>query len=102
MSATELPAPARRAKVTALPPRRLVILGATGSIGGSTAEVIAGAPGLFEVEAVVLTHPEVVECAAVARVASRQGSPPAGKPPQFTTTRSRPTDISIASVPAWA
>jgi 1-deoxy-D-xylulose-5-phosphate reductoisomerase len=37
----------------ALPPRRLVILGATGSIGGSTAEVIAGAPGLFEVEAVV-------------------------------------------------
>ena len=53
MKATELPAPARSRKVTASPPRRLVILGATGSIGGSTAEVIAGAPGRFEVEAVV-------------------------------------------------
>lgn len=35
------------------PPRRLVILGATGSIGRSTADVIGDAPGLFEVEAVV-------------------------------------------------
>ncbi len=34
-------------------PRRVVILGATGSIGQSTADVIAGAPGWFEVEAVV-------------------------------------------------
>lgn len=34
-------------------PRRLVILGATGSIGRSVAEVIAGAPGRFCVEAVV-------------------------------------------------
>lgn len=34
-------------------PRRLVILGATGSIGRSVADVIAGAPGRFAVEAVV-------------------------------------------------
>lgn len=34
-------------------PRRIVILGATGSIGQSTADVISGAPGRFEVEAVV-------------------------------------------------
>jgi 1-deoxy-D-xylulose-5-phosphate reductoisomerase len=34
-------------------PRRLTILGATGSIGRSTAQVIREAPGLFEVEAVV-------------------------------------------------
>ena len=34
-------------------PRRLVILGATGSIGRSVAEVVAGAPGRFAVEAVV-------------------------------------------------
>ncbi|MFN3890558.1 MAG: 1-deoxy-D-xylulose-5-phosphate reductoisomerase [Beijerinckiaceae bacterium] len=34
-------------------PRRIVILGATGSIGQSTADVISGAPGWFEVEAVV-------------------------------------------------
>ncbi|MEN9708080.1 MAG: 1-deoxy-D-xylulose 5-phosphate reductoisomerase, partial [Pseudomonadota bacterium] len=34
-------------------PRRLVILGATGSIGRSTADVIEGAPGAFQVEAIV-------------------------------------------------
>lgn len=34
-------------------PRRVVILGATGSIGQSTADVISGAPGLFDVVAVV-------------------------------------------------
>jgi 1-deoxy-D-xylulose-5-phosphate reductoisomerase len=34
-------------------PRRLTLLGATGSIGRSTADVIAGAPGRFDVEAVV-------------------------------------------------
>ena len=34
-------------------PRRLVILGATGSIGRSTADVIEGAPGSFQVEAIV-------------------------------------------------
>ena len=33
-------------------PRRLVILGATGSIGRSTADVIEGAPGAFQVEAI--------------------------------------------------
>lgn len=33
-------------------PRRLVILGATGSIGRSTADVIDGAPGSFVVEAI--------------------------------------------------
>ena len=42
------------AAVPAAPtPRKVVILGATGSIGKSTADVILGAPGLFEVEAVV-------------------------------------------------
>ncbi|MDP2354639.1 MAG: 1-deoxy-D-xylulose-5-phosphate reductoisomerase [Beijerinckiaceae bacterium] len=34
-------------------PRRIVILGATGSIGQSTADVISGAPGWFDVVAVV-------------------------------------------------
>ncbi len=34
-------------------PRRLVILGATGSIGQSTAEVIEASPGAFTVEAIV-------------------------------------------------
>lgn len=34
-------------------PRRLVILGATGSVGRAVARVIAANPGLFEVEAVV-------------------------------------------------
>lgn len=53
MRATEPAAPARRAQDPTSPPRRLVVLGATGSIGTSTAEVIADAPDLFEVEAVV-------------------------------------------------
>jgi 1-deoxy-D-xylulose-5-phosphate reductoisomerase len=47
-------------------PRRIVILGATGSIGQSTADVISGAPGLFEVEAVVGGR-DVVSLARVAR-----------------------------------
>lgn len=47
-------------------PRRVVILGATGSIGQSTADVIAGAPGWFEVEAVVGGR-DVATLAAVAR-----------------------------------
>ncbi len=42
---TRAPAPGR--------PKRLVILGATGSIGRSTADLIEGAPQSFEVEAVV-------------------------------------------------
>lgn len=46
-------------------PRRVVILGATGSIGQSTADVIAGAPGWFEVEAVVGGR----DAAALARIA---------------------------------
>jgi 1-deoxy-D-xylulose-5-phosphate reductoisomerase len=36
----------------ATPPKKLTILGATGSIGRSTEAVIAGAPGVFEVVAV--------------------------------------------------
>ena len=46
-------------------PRRVVILGATGSIGQSTADVIAGAPGWFEVEAVVGGR----DAAALAKIA---------------------------------
>ena len=48
-------------------PRRVVILGATGSIGQSTADVILGAPGLFEVEAVVGGR----DVAALAKIAHR-------------------------------
>jgi 1-deoxy-D-xylulose-5-phosphate reductoisomerase len=70
MRATELPAPARHAKVMTSPPRRLVILGATGSIGRSTAEVIADAPGQFEVEAVVGGR----DAQALARVAIALGA----------------------------
>jgi 1-deoxy-D-xylulose-5-phosphate reductoisomerase len=47
-------------------PRRVVILGATGSIGQSTADVIAGAPGLFEVVAIVGGR-DVVALAKMAR-----------------------------------
>ncbi|HWG03413.1 MAG TPA: 1-deoxy-D-xylulose-5-phosphate reductoisomerase [Beijerinckiaceae bacterium] len=53
MRGSELTAPVRRDETSDFGPRRLIILGATGSIGGSTADVIAGAPGQFEVEAVV-------------------------------------------------
>jgi 1-deoxy-D-xylulose-5-phosphate reductoisomerase len=56
MPVTAIPASASAPVATfdpAAAPRRLVILGATGSIGQSTADVIAGAPGRFEVEAVV-------------------------------------------------
>lgn len=51
-------------------PRRLVILGATGSIGVSTADVIAGAPGAFAVEAVAGGR----DGAALARMAIRLGA----------------------------
>lgn len=46
-------------------PRRIVILGATGSIGRSTVDVISGAPGRFGVEAVVGGR----DAAALARIA---------------------------------
>jgi 1-deoxy-D-xylulose-5-phosphate reductoisomerase len=42
----------RAAEIGAIGPRRLSILGATGSIGGSCAQVIAAAPGAFAVVAV--------------------------------------------------
>ncbi|MDB5642545.1 MAG: dxr [Hyphomicrobiales bacterium] len=51
-------------------PRRLVILGATGSIGRSTADVIEGAPGGFVVEAVAGGR----DGAALARMAIRLGA----------------------------
>jgi 1-deoxy-D-xylulose-5-phosphate reductoisomerase len=43
----------RHAAVASRAPRRLVVLGATGSIGRSVAELVADADGQFEVEAVV-------------------------------------------------
>ncbi len=43
-----------------------------------------------------------VECAAVARVASRHSVPAAGAAPTLTISRSRPIDSSKASVPACA
>lgn len=51
-------------------PRRLVILGATGSIGRSTADVIEGAPGGFVVEAVAGGR----DGASLARMAIRLGA----------------------------
>lgn len=51
-------------------PRRLVVLGATGSIGRSTADVIAGSPGSFEVEAVAGGR----DGAALARMAIELGA----------------------------
>ena len=51
-------------------PRRLVILGATGSIGRSTADVIEGAPGGFRVEAIAGGR----DGAALARMAIRLGA----------------------------
>jgi len=48
--AQTIPSAGRRAERAA--PKRVVILGATGSIGRSCAQVIAGAPGRFEVAAV--------------------------------------------------
>jgi 1-deoxy-D-xylulose-5-phosphate reductoisomerase len=44
---------ARREIAADTAPRRLVILGATGSIGRSCADVILGSPGRFQVEALV-------------------------------------------------
>jgi 1-deoxy-D-xylulose-5-phosphate reductoisomerase len=57
----QIPAP----KVSSQP-KRLTILGATGSIGNSTAEVIAASPGCFEVEAVA-AGADAVALAAIAR-----------------------------------
>ncbi|MFM2442977.1 MAG: 1-deoxy-D-xylulose 5-phosphate reductoisomerase, partial [Pseudomonadota bacterium] len=54
----------------AVAPRRLVILGATGSIGRSTADVIEGAPGGFVVEAVAGGR----DGASLARMAIRLGA----------------------------
>ena len=51
-------------------PRRLVILGATGSIGRSTADVIEGAPGGFQVEAIAGGR----DGAGLARMAIRLGA----------------------------
>ncbi len=51
-------------------PRRLVILGATGSIGRSTADVIEGAPGAFQVEAIAGGR----DGAGLARMAIRLGA----------------------------
>lgn len=54
MTAAKLmPAPGAPAVNPDAPPRRLTILGATGSIGRSTADVIAAAPDSYEVESVV-------------------------------------------------
>ncbi len=52
------------------PGRRLVILGATGSIGQSTADVIDGAPGSFSVEAIAGGR----DGAGLARMAIRLGA----------------------------
>ena len=57
-------------EATAGIPRRLVILGATGSIGRSTADVIAGAPGSFQVEAIAGGR----DGAGLARMAIRLGA----------------------------
>ena len=54
----------------AVAPRRLVILGATGSIGRSTADVIEGAPGGFVVAAVAGGR----DGASLARMAIRLGA----------------------------
>jgi 1-deoxy-D-xylulose-5-phosphate reductoisomerase len=52
------------------PPKRLVLLGATGSIGRSCEQVIAAAPGLFAVEAVASGR----DGAALARMAIALGA----------------------------
>ncbi len=59
-----------RTAALGIAPRRLVILGATGSIGRSTADVIEGAPGGFVVEAVAGGR----DGAALARMAIRLGA----------------------------
>jgi 1-deoxy-D-xylulose-5-phosphate reductoisomerase len=59
-----------RTAAVGIAPRRLVILGATGSIGRSTADVIEGAPGGFVVEAVAGGR----DGAALARMAIRLGA----------------------------
>lgn len=62
---TSFAAASARSGADGRPPRRVSVLGATGSIGRSTADVIRGAPGWFEVEAVVGGR----DAAALARVA---------------------------------
>lgn len=47
-------------------PKRLTILGATGSIGGSTLDIVSRMPELFEVGAVT-AHRNVAELASIAR-----------------------------------
>ncbi|SFK05365.1 1-deoxy-D-xylulose-5-phosphate reductoisomerase [Methylocapsa palsarum] len=60
----------RRAKASDCEPRSVVILGATGSIGTSTADIIAGADGDFRVEAVAGGR----DPQALARVARKLGA----------------------------
>ncbi|WP_395666188.1 1-deoxy-D-xylulose-5-phosphate reductoisomerase [Methylocella sp.] len=72
-SAQEPPAPAREAFWAPAPcaaPRSLVVLGATGSIGRSTAEVVKGASGAFTVSAVAGGR----DAAALARTAVELGA----------------------------
>ena len=52
-------------------PRRLVILGATGSIGRSTADLIEGSPGAFAVEAVAGGRDAVALAAMAVRLRAR-------------------------------
>ena len=58
------------------PPRRLSILGATGSIGTSTLDVLARHPGAFTVEALVANQ----NLAALAK-AARAAGPASPSPP---------------------
>ncbi len=66
----QLPPELEERPAAASQPRRLVILGATGSIGRSTADVIEGAPGGFTVAAVAGGR----DGAALARMAIRLGA----------------------------
>jgi 1-deoxy-D-xylulose-5-phosphate reductoisomerase len=56
--------------VPAPAPRRVTILGATGSVGASTAEILKGEPALYRVEAVTARG----NAAALARVARELGA----------------------------
>ena len=59
-------------------PRRLAILGATGSIGRSCAQVIAASPGRFQVESVAAGR----DVAGLARAARDLGAKFAAKRPR--------------------
>ncbi len=59
-----------KAEAAAAGARRIVVLGATGSIGTSTAEIVAGANGAFTVEAVAGGR----DGKALARIARRLGA----------------------------